>query len=137
MKEEFPAEDVLTSRDVASLPPCFRDTTTAFLVAKGMSSAVLSREIWMAKNEISPRPSEPFVNELVERCMYMERILKHKIPQLDLSTRSLQQESQTLAAANISRHENIEGSASQDEGDVEIEDEQCTIDPITDNVARE
>nr|KAK5448889.1 hypothetical protein LTR18_001977 [Exophiala xenobiotica] len=100
-----------------------------------MSSAALSRDIQMAKNDISPRPSEPFVNELVERCMYMERILKHKIPQLDLSTRSLQRESEALAAANISRHENAEGSASQDEGDVEIEDERCTIDPITDNVA--
>ncbi len=69
--------------------------------------------------------------------MCMERILKHKIPQLDLSTRSLQQESQALSAANVSRHENIEGSTSQDEGDMEIEDERCTIDPITDNVARE
>ncbi|KAL4752243.1 hypothetical protein BDW72DRAFT_192187 [Aspergillus terricola var. indicus] len=75
----------------------------------------------------STTPSLPEVNvqELLERVMYMERILKHKFEAIDLDLDSLRR-----MARALDEHEQNTSSALPDEDS--IEDEVCTIDPVED-----
>ncbi|KAL6237499.1 hypothetical protein BDW75DRAFT_238286 [Aspergillus navahoensis] len=72
-------------------------------------------------------PSLPDVNvhELLERVMYMEKILKHKFEGIDLDLDSLRR-----MARALDEHEQNNSSAPPDEDP--IEDEVCTIDPVED-----
>ncbi|KIW15984.1 hypothetical protein PV08_06035 [Exophiala spinifera] len=75
------------------------------------------------------------IDEVLERSRYLERILRHKLPQFDLSTRNLRDEAQALDPMSVSRTACADQPTGQDEGDLEIEDERATLDPITENVA--
>ncbi|KAJ9642774.1 hypothetical protein H2204_002422 [Knufia peltigerae] len=79
--------------------------------------------------------SEVSVDEVLERSKYMERILKHRLPHLEFSTRNLRDEAQALDPTSVVRHSDADQAVNQDDGDVEIEDERATLDPITENVA--
>lgn len=76
------------------------------------------------------------MDEVLERSKYMERILKHRLPQLEFTTRHLRDEAQALDPTSATRHDDADHAAGQDEGDLAIEDERATLDPITENVAR-
>ncbi|KAL4819943.1 fungal-specific transcription factor domain-containing protein [Aspergillus spinulosporus] len=73
----------------------------------------------------APLLPEVNVQELLERVMYMERILKHKFEGIDLDLDSLRR-----MARALDEHEQNNSSAPPDEDS--IEDEVCTIDPVED-----
>ncbi|KAL5049310.1 hypothetical protein BDW71DRAFT_217467 [Aspergillus fruticulosus] len=72
-----------------------------------------------------PLLPEVNVHELLERVMYMEKILKHKFEGIDLDLDSLRRMARALDV-----HEQNNSSAPPDEDP--IEDEVCTIDPVED-----
>lgn len=55
---------------------------------------------------------------------------------MEFSTRNLRDEAQALDPTSVVRHSDADQAVNQDDGDVEIEDERATLDPITENVAR-
>ncbi|KAL4756352.1 transcription factor domain-containing protein [Aspergillus foveolatus] len=75
--------------------------------------------------QVKSTAPEVNVHELLERVLYMERILKHKFEGIDLDLDSLRR-----MARAIDEHEQNNSSAPPDEDS--IEDEVCTIDPVED-----
>lgn len=66
----------------------------------------------------------------------MERILRHTFPQLELDTESLHRKAEALTATEVPAQECAEGTESDIEGDLTIEDENCTINAVDDTIAR-
>ena len=67
----------------------------------------------------------------MDRCRYMEQILKHTVEGIALDTKSLARMASSLAAG---RGSNSPGAPSP--AGLAIEDEACTIDPVEDTTTR-
>lgn len=75
--------------------------------------------------------------EFHERITYLERIIKHYAPGLDLRTENLRQKARDLAPEDFDPAEDVSGSPSIDSNaDVTIQDESCTINAVNDIIAR-
>jgi hypothetical protein len=66
----------------------------------------------------------------------MERILRHTFPQLELDIDSLRCKVESLTVAETPSHGFAEGTDSDIDGDLNIEDENCTINAVDDTIAR-
>ncbi|PYI03199.1 fungal-specific transcription factor [Aspergillus sclerotiicarbonarius CBS 121057] len=73
------------------------------------------------------RPAKSEVQELVDRCRYMEQILEHTVEGIALDTKSLARMASSLATERASDSPRVPSPAS-----LAIEDEACTIDPVGD-----
>ena len=74
------------------------------------------------------------LKELQDSAKYMERILRHSFPSMDLGIESLRQKAEELEGAVVP--ESAECSGSDSERDLAIDDEQCTINAVDENIAR-
>lgn len=66
----------------------------------------------------------------------MERILRHTLPQLELDIDSLRCKAESLTIAETPSHGLAESTDSDIDGDLNIEDETCTINAVDDTIAR-
>ncbi|RAK99576.1 Zn(II)2Cys6 transcription factor [Aspergillus ibericus CBS 121593] len=73
------------------------------------------------------RPAKSDVQELVDRCRYMEQILKHTVEGIALDTKSLARMANSLTMERPSDSPKVPSPAG-----LAIEDESCTIDPVGD-----
>ncbi|OJJ66414.1 hypothetical protein ASPBRDRAFT_59818 [Aspergillus brasiliensis CBS 101740] len=73
------------------------------------------------------RPAKSEVQELLDRCRYMEQILKHTIEDIALDTKSLARLANSLATSKGSAQTEVTSPAG-----LALEEEDCTIDPVGD-----
>lgn len=66
----------------------------------------------------------------------MERILRDTFPELEFDIDSLRRKAESLTVADAPTHGYAEGTDSDIEGDLNIEDENCTINAVDDTIAR-
>ena len=76
------------------------------------------------------------IQDLVERCNYLERIAKHHHPNLELDVDSLRQHAQRLANTTRQTTDRSRNSPSLEEGALALDEEKCTVDPVDESVAR-
>lgn len=83
-----------------------------------------------------PRISKAHVSELSRRCFYMEQILKVKCPETSLDTDNLRQTYEALPHRedDLDNHRDFD---LEDEDELALDEEVCTIDPVQENVTRE
>ncbi|KAL2784722.1 hypothetical protein BJX66DRAFT_343758 [Aspergillus keveii] len=83
-----------------------------------------------------PRQSEGVnVQELLERVMYMEKILKHRVEGIDLDMDSLRRMATALDEHERRNRRDLATPVPLDDDDP-IEEELCTIDPVEDTTTR-
>jgi hypothetical protein len=75
------------------------------------------------------------VQELLERVMYMEKILKHKVEGIDLDLDSLRRMATALDEHERRNRRDLATPVPPDDDDP-IEEELCTIDPVEDTTTR-
>ncbi|KAI2990716.1 transcriptional regulator family: Fungal Specific TF [Aspergillus niger] len=73
------------------------------------------------------RPAKSEVQELLDRCRYMEQILKHTIEGIALDTKSLARLANSFTTGKSSDHPEVISPAG-----MALEEEDCTIDPVGD-----
>lgn len=76
------------------------------------------------------------IQDLVERCNYLERIAKHHHPNLELDVDSLRRHAQRLANTTRQTTDRSRNSPSLEEGALALDEEKCTVDPVDESVAR-
>jgi len=70
------------------------------------------------------------------RLSYMGRILRHTFPELEFDIDSLRSKAESLTEAEAPNQRFAEGTDSDIEGDLNIDDENCTINAVDDTIAR-
>lgn len=80
--------------------------------------------------------SDVEVEDLRMRLSYMGRILRHTFPELEFDIESLRCKAESLTEAEAPSHGFAEGADSDIEGDLNIDDENCTINAVDDTIAR-
>jgi hypothetical protein len=87
-------------------------------------------------NQQSRTSSDAEIEDLRARSNYMEHILRHTFPQLEFGIDNLRCKAESLTLAKTPRHGFDEGTDSDIDGDLNIEDENCTINAVDDTIAR-
>jgi hypothetical protein len=71
--------------------------------------------------------------ELHQRLIYMEKILKSKVEGIALDTQSLRRIAETIANEGVPPHGDL---TFDDDGDPVTEEESCTLEPVLENTTR-